>query len=97
MFVNNNSTISLRIPKSMASDLRKIMEKEHYVDLSEVVRYIIRLKWSEDMKSRKESTIMLEKKMLEKKHAFNDCKDGELKIAELLKNKELIKKLLMEN
>jgi len=43
----NNSLVSIRIPKSLFSELQNISEKNHYLDVSEQVRSIVREKWQE--------------------------------------------------
>ena len=40
-----NTIVSVRIPKSLVSELRKVSEKDHFMDLSEAVRSIVRAKW----------------------------------------------------
>ncbi len=37
-----NSMISVRIPQALVDELRSISEKDHFLDLSETVRSIIR-------------------------------------------------------
>jgi Arc/MetJ-type ribon-helix-helix transcriptional regulator len=40
-----NTIVSVRIPKSLVKELRKVSEKDHFMDLSEAVRSIVRAKW----------------------------------------------------
>ena len=39
--------VSIRMPKSLSGELKILMEKEHFMDLSECIRSIARQKWSE--------------------------------------------------
>jgi len=43
----NNSLVSIRMPKSLFIELQKLSEKNHYLDVSEQVRGIVRDKWQE--------------------------------------------------
>ncbi|MBN1544880.1 hypothetical protein JW898_05470 [Candidatus Woesearchaeota archaeon] len=43
----NNSLVSIRIPKSLFSELQKLAETNHYLDVSEQVRSIVRERWQE--------------------------------------------------
>lgn len=43
----NNSLVSIRMPKSMFSELQKLAEQNHFLDVSEQVRSIVRSKWQE--------------------------------------------------
>ena len=40
-----NSIVSVRIPKSLVGELRGVAERDHFMDLSEAVRSIVRAKW----------------------------------------------------
>jgi Arc/MetJ-type ribon-helix-helix transcriptional regulator len=40
-----NTIVSIRIPKSLVKELRMVSEKDHFMDLSEAVRSIVRAKW----------------------------------------------------
>ena len=44
---SNNSLVSIRMPKSLFSELQKLAEKNHFLDISEQVRSIVRDKWQE--------------------------------------------------
>ncbi|MBW2972301.1 ribbon-helix-helix domain-containing protein [Candidatus Woesearchaeota archaeon] len=44
---SNNSLVSVRMPKSLFSELQSLTEKNHYLDVSEQVRSIVREKWME--------------------------------------------------
>jgi Arc/MetJ-type ribon-helix-helix transcriptional regulator len=44
---SNNSLVSVRIPKSLFLDLQKLAKKNHYLDVSEQVRSIVRNRWQE--------------------------------------------------
>ena len=41
----NNSLVSIRMPKSLYSTLQKLSEEQHYLDVSEQVRSIVRERW----------------------------------------------------
>ena len=41
----NDVMVSVRMPKSLASELRLLSKTQHFLDLSEEVRSIIRQKW----------------------------------------------------
>jgi metal-responsive CopG/Arc/MetJ family transcriptional regulator len=43
----NNSLVSIRIPKSLFLELQKVSSQNHYLDVSEQVRSIVREKWQE--------------------------------------------------
>jgi Arc/MetJ-type ribon-helix-helix transcriptional regulator len=38
--------LSIRIPSSLIDELKKVCKKDHYLDISETVRSIIRNKWT---------------------------------------------------
>lgn len=40
-----NSMISVRIPSSLVDELREVSKKDHFLDLSEAVRSLIRNNW----------------------------------------------------
>lgn len=40
-----NSMISVRIPASLVDELKEVSKKDHFLDLSEAVRSIIRENW----------------------------------------------------
>ncbi|MFC1741737.1 hypothetical protein ACFL3V_04340 [Nanoarchaeota archaeon] len=44
---SNNSLVSIRIPKSLFLELQTFSEKNHFLDVSEQVRSIVREKWME--------------------------------------------------
>ncbi|MBW2965046.1 ribbon-helix-helix domain-containing protein [Candidatus Woesearchaeota archaeon] len=44
---SNNSLVSVRMPKSLFLQLNSLAEKNHYLDVSEQVRSIVREKWQE--------------------------------------------------
>ena len=41
----NDVMVSIRMPKSLASELRLLAKTQHFLDLSEEVRSIVRKKW----------------------------------------------------
>ncbi|MBW2997318.1 hypothetical protein KY349_03185 [Candidatus Woesearchaeota archaeon] len=71
---SNNLLVSLRIPKSLFTELQKLSEKNHFLDVSEQVRSIVRERWQEAKdpqayqikKLRKEISQALTKKTEEK-------------------------------
>lgn len=44
---SNNSLVSIRIPKSLFQELRALTEQNHFLDVSEQVRGIVRDRWQE--------------------------------------------------
>jgi Arc/MetJ-type ribon-helix-helix transcriptional regulator len=40
-----NSLVSIRIPKALVEELKKASQKDHFLDLSETVRSIVRDRW----------------------------------------------------
>jgi Arc/MetJ-type ribon-helix-helix transcriptional regulator len=44
---SNNSLVSIRMPKSLFSELQNLTEKNHFLDVSEQLRSIVRDKWQE--------------------------------------------------
>jgi Arc/MetJ-type ribon-helix-helix transcriptional regulator len=42
---NMKSMVSIRIPKSLVAELKKISDTQHFLDVSEAVRSIVRNKW----------------------------------------------------
>lgn len=43
----SDTIVSIRIPESMVKELRDIVTRDHYLDLSETVRGVVRKKWME--------------------------------------------------
>jgi len=41
----NDIIVSIRVPKSLAKELKQLSETQHFLDLSEEVRSIVRKKW----------------------------------------------------
>ena len=44
---SNNSLVSIRMPKSLFTELQNLSEKNHFLDVSEQLRSIVRDKWKE--------------------------------------------------
>ena len=71
---SNNLLVSVRMPKSLFAALQKLSEKNHFLDVSEQVRSIVRDRWQEAKepqayqikKLRKEISHALAKKTEEK-------------------------------
>ncbi len=42
-----NTLVSIRIPKKLVEELREAAEKDHYLDISEAIRSVVRKKWME--------------------------------------------------
>jgi Arc/MetJ-type ribon-helix-helix transcriptional regulator len=40
-----NSLVSIRIPKKLVEELKKTSEQDHFLDLSEAIRSVVRKKW----------------------------------------------------
>ena len=43
----NDVMVSVRMPKSLAEELRNLTKKHHFLDISEHVRSIVRARWIE--------------------------------------------------
>jgi Arc/MetJ-type ribon-helix-helix transcriptional regulator len=43
----SNTIVSVRIPESMVKELKDAMKNDHFLDLSEAVRGIVRKRWME--------------------------------------------------
>ena len=41
----SNTIVSIRVPSSLVEELKRVSAKDHFMDLSEAVRSIIRSKW----------------------------------------------------
>ena len=50
---SHNSLVSVRIPKSLLLELRETAVRQHFIDISEQVRGIVRSKWQEANDSNK--------------------------------------------
>ena len=44
---SNNSLVSIRMPSQLFLELQKLSEQNHFLDVSEQVRSIVREKWQE--------------------------------------------------
>jgi Arc/MetJ-type ribon-helix-helix transcriptional regulator len=42
-----NSIVSIRLPKPLIEELNRLKEKEHFLDVSELIRSVVRKKWLE--------------------------------------------------
>ncbi|MBR9699505.1 hypothetical protein GOV09_03565 [Candidatus Woesearchaeota archaeon] len=42
-----NAIVSIRVPSSLAKNLKEIVQKDHFLDVSETVRSIVRKRWLE--------------------------------------------------
>ena len=88
-----DSIVSLRIPSSLIKELKDLAKKNHYMDVSEEVRSILREKWlmftnpmlHELIKVRKDIQHELEKKSMKKEQK------------EVLEELRRIKEYLREN
>ncbi len=75
-----NSILSIRIPVSLLEELKIISERDHFLDLSEAVRSIIRAQWLEH-----KDPISYQIKQLRTDIANNIEKNNEEKLLEELK------------
>ncbi len=85
---SNNSLVSLRIPKSLFSELQKKAEKNHFLDVSEQVRSIVRNKWLE---AKDPQAYQVKKLRREIASALQKRKESK---TELVKELELIKSII---
>jgi len=42
---NKNKLVSVRLPSSLVEELRVLAEKNHYLDVSELIRSVLRQRW----------------------------------------------------
>ncbi len=42
----SDTIVSIRMPKSLANELKRLADSEHFLDVSEEVRSIVRQKWN---------------------------------------------------
>ena len=89
-----NSIVSVRIPKSLFTELSRIVERKHFLDVSELVRSLVRRKWLEhhepqqyQLKRLREDITQLVKDKTKKKEQEELIADLE-KLKFLLKEKE---------
>ena len=47
--MSNNSIVSVRMPKSLSDTLRSLASKNHFMDLSEELRFIVKQKMIEQI------------------------------------------------
>ena len=87
----NNSLVSVRIPKSLFSELQGLAEKNHFLDVSEQVRSIVRNRWQESKDPR---TYHLKRLRSEIADALKD-KAGDKHKEQLIKELERIKDSLL--
>jgi len=76
----SNSMISVRIPENLLKEFREISEKDHYMDLSEAVRSIIRKNWLQN-----KDPASYQIKQLRKDITENVAKKGQEELIEELK------------
>jgi Arc/MetJ-type ribon-helix-helix transcriptional regulator len=75
--------VSIRMPKSLVLEIKKLVDKHHFLDLSEMVRSIVRQRWMEYTKP----------ELYELKKLRKDIKE-EIKIKSMKKVQEEINKEL---
>lgn len=88
--------ISIRLPSSLIKELKNIVEKDHYKDLSELIRYVVRKRslgfleyYTVDSKKLKESIMKNEKiqeKIIEKQKNKEKILNELKRLTEELKN-----------
>jgi len=76
----SNTMISVRIPEDLLKEFKEIADKDHYMDLSEAVRSIIRKNW---LQQKDPASYQL--KQLRKDIADNVAKKGQEELIEELK------------
>ncbi len=93
----SNTIVSVRLPESMVKELNDSIKKDHYLDLSEAIRSIVRKKWMEWKDPRAYQIKQLRediKGVLEEKKETNRDMDllSELeKIRDMIKEREVKK------
>ena len=73
-----NAIVSIRLPVSMVNDFRKVSEKDHFLDLSEAIRSVVRDRWLEFKnpdsyqikKLRKEISESFKDEIIKKNHEY---------------------------
>jgi len=45
--VQNNVLVSIRMPKTLVKEFREVSKKDHYLDVSEAIRSVLRQKYVE--------------------------------------------------
>ena len=87
----NDILVSIRIPESLLDEVKKLTKEEHFMDVSEGIRTIVRDKWLEYQKPELFHLKKIRKDIqteLTKKSKENITKEV---LAELSKIKEVIK------
>lgn len=87
-----NTIVSVRIPESMMRELKERIKKDHYLDLSEGVRSIVRRKWLE---WKDPSSYQIKKLREEIKEVVKE-KAEETKEEQLLDELERIKQMILD-
>ncbi len=85
------SIVSLRIPKSLLEEFKSVSEKDHFLDLSDAVRSVIRKKWLEISDPYSYHVKKLRKEIKEAVDHKKDDKKQQMLLHELEKIKELIR------
>lgn len=87
---SHNSLVSLRIPKSLFSELKDLSEDNHYLDVSEQVRSIVRNRWKEAKDPQAYQIKKLRKEIAKAVKQKSDSKSQEQLVQQLEKIKEAI-------
>jgi Arc/MetJ-type ribon-helix-helix transcriptional regulator len=84
----NNSLVSIRMPKSLFLALQKLADENHYLDVSEQVRSIVREKWQEAKEPQAYQVRKLRKEIADALKAKNEAQAQQQLIQELERIKE---------
>lgn len=89
----SNQIVSVRIPTTLTEKLKEYAAKKHYMDVSEVVRALLRKRWMEQRDPYSTQVNTLRKDISAKINKINDQKNYERLLQEIEKiKKELLKK-----
>ncbi len=87
-----DTIVSIRIPKSLVTELKEITEKKHFLDLSELIRTIIRKKCDEYAEPYKHEVRKMRDTLEESLYQHKATKDKEKLVEELQRIIEELRK-----
>ncbi len=87
-----DTIISIRIPSSLVTELKELTEKKHFLDLSELIRTVIREKCDEHLEPYKHEVRQMRDTLEESLQTHKESKDKEKLVTELQKIIEELKK-----
>lgn len=87
----SSSIVSLRIPKSLIRELKQSMKQDHFLDLSDAVRSIIRKRWLEHSDPFTYQIKQLRREIKSLKHDDKNKPKQQILLEELERIKDIIK------